>query len=516
MTYSYSRSLCRYRYRFLHVLLLLLAFGWHHHLCPAVSASADLDEAYVLSPVVQDHVDWFVSLLNGTPLNVTEYNERVSDDVLASLTAEEFADVVAGLRDIDDTWAMTEVVFSVPSGAIVRLTPAVTEPEMLLNLSVDDDGRINGLLVGPAEPPVLDNPPKTIEEAADRLSGLGEYFNYLVADVSAATATNGGALTCSESNILSASGSDEPTPIGSIFKLYVLGAVVDAVNAGTIAWDQPVELVDEYKSIPSGITQDDPPGSNRTVMEMATLMMSISDNTATDHLMVLVGRDAVEAAVSSYGHHMPDLNIPFISTREFSLLKLDGKSFDGGLDNHDTSPGPIGQEYIDAVDVAERRRILADLRNSSVDGLDLTRWVQEGPVAVEEIEWFASPLDLCTALVRLQQDEVASEILSANPGIPDEQGLFSYIGYKGGSEPGVFGMAWYVEAAADGARRVVTGTVWDPDLHIKDQTEAALLLGAMRDLSAASGDPTSGSVCLHRIKKVVMLLLPAIIHVALL
>ena len=491
-----------------------MRFGWHHHQSPA-SASADLDEADVLSPIVQDHVDWFVSLLNGAPLNETEYNERFDDEALAALPAEEFAKVIDGIRDIDDTWAVTEVVFSVPNGGIVRLTPAVTEPELLLNLSVDDDGSINGLLVSPAEPPVLENPPKTIEEAADRLSGLGRYFNYLVADVDVDTATNGGAEKCSKSNILSASGSDEPAPIGSIFKLYVLGAVVDAVNAGTIAWDQPVEIVAEYKSIPSGITQDDPPGSNRTVMELATLMMSISDNTATDHLMALVGRDAVEAAVSDYGHHMPDLNIPFISTREFALLKLDGKSFDGGPDNHDTAPGPIGQEYIDAVDVTERRRILADLRNSSVDGLDLIRWVQGGPVAVEELEWFASPLDLCTALVRLQQDEVASEILSANPGIPDEQGLWSYIGYKGGSEPGVLAIAWYVEAAADGASRVVTGTVWDPELPIKDQTEAALLLGAIRDLSATSDDPTSGSVCWHCIQ-VVMLLLPAIIHVALL
>ena len=72
-------------------------------------------------------------------------------------------------------------------------------------------------------------------------------------------------------------------------------------------------------------------------------------------------------------------------------------------------------------------------------------------------------------------------------------GLWSYIGYKGGSEPGVLDMAWHVEAAAGDTKRVVTGTVWDPDRQILNQTEVSLLFGAMRDLSVMSDANNTGT-----------------------
>ena len=416
-----------------------------------------------LTPVVQANVDWFVGLLNGAPFDVADYETRFAQLFLAQVPAAQFRQITEELAAAGDLWQVVGIELAVPNGAIVRVAPAGGEPAILLNLSVDGDNKVDSLLLQPAEPPTLENPPATIEEAVARLQTLGT--------LGLAVADDTGDEACV---VITEEGEDQPVSLGSMFKLYVLGAVVDAVDAGTISWNQQVEIVDRYRSLPSGIVQNDPPGSSRTVRELAELMISISDNTATDHLIGLVGRRAVEQAQRAYGHRIPALNEPFLSTRELFILKLDGLTEPG-------VPGPVGREYL-AADTAERRAILDELSDTSVDELNIAGWTK--PIAVDGLEWFASPLDLCVVLALLQADPEAKRILAINPGIPDEAGLWSYIGFKGGSEPGVLGLAWYL-TAPDGTSRVVAGTVWNPD-EVLDETEAALLFGVIRDLSGPS------------------------------
>ena len=51
-------------------------------------------------------------------------------------------------------------------------------------------------------------------------------------------------------------------------------------------------------------------------------------------------------------------------------------------------------------------------------------------------------------MVRLHRDQEAARILAINPGLPDEAGRWTSVGFKGGSEPGLLGMAWILESAA--------------------------------------------------------------------
>ena len=60
-----------------------------------------------------------------------------------------------------------------------------------------------------------------------------------------------------------------------------------------------------------------------TVRQVASEMISISDNTAADMLISLVGRGAVEAAARAVGMADPALDVPFLTTRELLVLKLD-------------------------------------------------------------------------------------------------------------------------------------------------------------------------------------------------
>lgn len=245
----------------------------------------------------------------------------------------------------------------------------------------------------------------------------------------------------------------------------MLVAIVDAVAQGSITWEDEIAIDDDLDSLPSGITQDEPDGSTVAVRELAERMISISDNSATDVLIDLVGRDAVEAALVAAGHSAPELNLPLLTTRELFVLKLDGR---------------LRETYL-AADEGGRRELLAG-PVAEVDALALAatadRWT--GPIEVETLEWFASPADLCRVLTVLAADDEARGVLSLNPGLPDEQLRWSFIGFKGGSEPGVLNLSWVVEEA-DGTSYVVTGSVWNTE-SLLDETAAAIRLGEVRDL----------------------------------
>ena len=112
------------------------------------------------------------------------------------------------------------------------------------------------------------------------------------------------------------------------------------------------------------------------------------------------------------------------------------------------------------------------------------------PLQPDEIEWFASPMDLCRAIALLSVKgdtpglEPLTDVLTLNPGVPGPDGVWSRIYFKGGGEPGLVAAAWLVEAP-DGRRFALTGSVVDPDAPI-DPHQAILLLAAARDFLATS------------------------------
>ena len=257
--------------------------------------------------------------------------------------------------------------------------------------------------------------------------------------------------------------STELLPIGSAFKLYVLGAVVTMIEDGELGWDDPVEIRDELDSLPSGETQDDPAGSTLSVRELATRMISISDNTATDHLVDLVGRDRVEEALVTLGHSDPAATTPMLTTREMFVIKTD----------------PDLLARYQAADAAARRALLDG--EVAAAPLPAVTDLPTGPTAVTTVEWFASPADVCRALVTL--DDLAEQpglepirdVLSDNSGAVTEAD-FERILFKGGSEPGVLFAGW-LATRPDGSRIVVTGGVADETAPVDPQARQLLALG---------------------------------------
>jgi len=178
-----------------------------------------------------------------------------------------------------------------------------------MSISVDGTGRISGLLMKPGAPlPTV----RTLDDLDRALDDLG-------INASVATFTVGGDHRCSAGHT---SGDQGAHPLGSMFKLYVLGAVEKAVADGRLSWDGRLTVTDAVKSLPSGQLQDAPTGTTVTVERAAELMISISDNTAADMLIDAVGRARVEQSVVRMGAAQPSLLTPFLRTRE--LFTLDG------------------------------------------------------------------------------------------------------------------------------------------------------------------------------------------------
>lgn len=171
-----------------------------------------------------------------------------------------------------------------------------------LTAEVDRTGKLSTLFLRPStEVPPLDD-----WNAFDKtLSDTGADVAALAADVIDDR--------CEPRHAVNA---DQTMPTASAFKLYVLGAVADAVAAGRVHWDQQMTVTDAVRSLPSGRLQDAPNGTRVSVRDAALGMISISDNTATDLLMATVGRPAVEQQQSVMSHHDPAQNLPFPTTRE--------------------------------------------------------------------------------------------------------------------------------------------------------------------------------------------------------
>ena len=110
-------------------------------------------------------------------------------------------------------------------------------------------------------------------------------------------------------------------PLASMFKLFVLGALAHQVAAGQVSWNQDLTVTAAVKSAGTrGSLQDDPAGTRLPVQQTAAMMISISDNTAADMLIHLVGRAAVQAQDRQWSAHAA-LNVPFLTTRELFLMK---------------------------------------------------------------------------------------------------------------------------------------------------------------------------------------------------
>ncbi len=296
-----------------------------------------------------------------------------------------------------------------------------------------------------------DAPHKVTGLRITSVTPLGDSLQKITADFAALPGRSGFAVVKLDDHrpplTIMAAHADDQFAIGSTFKLWVLDALAEEIAAGRHRWDEVVPL--GPRSLPSGITQQWPSGMPVTVETLATLMISISDNTATDTLIRLIGRDRIAQRVRATGHSAPSRMLPFLTTAEAFALKL--------------SPPDVRGDYAKADDAAQVRLL---------DGLDTRKVLDSAnaaalgpaPIAIDSIEWFASSQDIARVLdsLRRRTDPRVQQILNIATSMPDDlRQRFGYVGYKGGSEAGVISQSWLIRTKA-GSWIVVTASWNDP------------------------------------------------------
>ena len=228
-----------------------------------------------------------------------------------------------------------------------------------------------------------------------------------------------------------------PLAVGSAFKLAVLKALMLQVHSGQRSWQEVVALQSNWQSLPSGFLQTWPDGSLLTVQSLASLMISQSDNTATDHLIHLMGR----AAITPFAPRSQ----PFLTTREAFILK--------SFDNQE-----LLKQYR-AGNEAKRQQLLTEVAKKPLP--PMKNFLEAASPTALDIEWFFTTQELCTLMEQVKD----LPLMSINPGVATPKN-WERVAFKGGSESGVLNLTTWLKTK-QGKQYCVSAT-WNNNAALEE------------------------------------------------
>ena len=397
---------------------------------------------------------WLIAAVAHLPMSDAQVRAHFDAAFLAQISPAMLNQALQGATGVQ----LLSIQVSEPSALVAIVSTSGAIPRAQVALTVDSQGLISGLRISPATTAPV---PATWDGVDAAVRSVAPQVRLLVANV-----TSGSCQPVHSIDPATAA------PLGSAFKLYVLDALGHAAASGKVRWNQLLTVTAQLKSLPSGELQNEPDGTRISVQDTATKMISISDNTAANMLISLVGRPAVEAALTATGMADPALDRPFLTTRELFILKLDQWP-------------ALANRYI-AANEAGRRALLA----STVDPAPLPAvaaaqaWTT--PRDISSLEWFASADDICraytslAALARRPGLSPIGQVLSLNDGgLQLDPAQWKTTWFKGGSEPGVLTLA-YLATTRTGQSYVVTVLAENPSQPINEATAAPVLLSAIK------------------------------------
>jgi beta-lactamase class A len=109
-------------------------------------------------------------------------------------------------------------------------------------------------------------------------------------------------------------------PTASVIKLPLLVTLYEDAIAGRIDLSERATYHEDTKVAGSGVLQFLDDGLNPTLRDLAVLMMSVSDNTATDLLFDRVGKTRIESTMGRLG--LESIRVPF-DIREMLMELVD-------------------------------------------------------------------------------------------------------------------------------------------------------------------------------------------------
>lgn len=226
---------------------------------------------------------------------------------------------------------------------------------------------------------------------------------------------------------------DRALAMGSTFKLYILAELAAQAQRGSLRWDSVTPL--KRRSFSSAASGTWPLDAPVTLHTLASWMISVSDNAATDVLIDKLGRDAIGKRLESIGNSAPDRTLPFLNTVEAFALKSP---------RSDT----LRQQYLAASEIEQRRLLASAADQLTLAVIDPSAFVGK-PLYIDSIEWFGNAHDLSRLLAHFRDpaQAMARGVMAISPGVSaDVAKRWAYVGYKGGSESGVISMSYLLQS----------------------------------------------------------------------
>lgn len=413
---------------------------------PAAAQTAPAATAVQAAPAFAARAQELPAILTGTG----SYETFFSPAVQAKLPKPAFVKVNEQLAAIaGKALAVEGMILETPFSGTVRVR--TEKGVMLIKLAVDatPPHQVSGLRFGGME-----SEEKTLGEVTAALDKLHGATGYAFARLGAG-----------KPELTLAHNADQRFAVGSAFKLVIFAELVRVTNAGERKWDDLVTL--DGRMLPAGGYNWKPKGTQVSLRELATEMISISDNSATDILLDYLGREKVEAMLRTTGVTPDKRNIPFLGALEAFKLKW---LQDGALANK-----------FNALDDAGQRKMLAgELQTVDIGPLIAMKAPPTLPSRIDSIEWFFSPADLIRVMDWLRRNtegdkgKDARAVLSKNAGISIDKAQYSFAGFKGGSEPGVMNLTLLLQGA-DGAWYAASASWNDTAAPVEELRFAGLM-----------------------------------------
>lgn len=198
-------------------------------------------------------------------------------------------------------------------------------------------------------------------------------------------------------------------------------------------------------------------------------MISISDNTASDTLIRVLGQDIMAETVRLSGHSRPHLLAPMLMTQQNTAFKMPA--------NDD-----LRIAFENGNELQQAEIITNNMDRLSLAAIDFGV-ITANPRYIDTIEWFASNDDVASLFAYLDSyaSSEARAIMAINPGIGEGAAKqWQYLGYKGGSEPGVLSMNFL--AMRKNGEKFVVSAQWNDTENSLQESRFITLVTRLMDL----------------------------------
>ncbi len=268
---------------------------------------------------------------------------------------------------------------------------------------------------------------------------------------------------------------DAPMPLASVVKILNLIAYANAVNAGTLdpgTWI-PLSEMDRYylpgtdlgahaqaldEAEAGDLIGRDPPST--PLEEIPWMMIRHSSNAAADFLHMAIGQEGVERTALELDLTSQTAPCPWIG----QFLAMSNHERDG--DNRSAVTGYMADPSSYGFEVMRLTESFAN--DAAFREAELSRRSRRGQVVIQQL--FADTLnpqasagDYARLMARIMTNGLGSSyanilvrrVLEWPKTFPTNQELFSTVGYKNGSLPGVLTTVYYGQRLEDGKQVVV-------------------------------------------------------------